>query len=88
MLDSTHRKPATMKINVEVDISPEELRRFMGLPDVQGFQQQMLERFSEGFQTSQDQREEFVRNMFAGAIAPWQGFLSMMSAASGARSDK
>lgn len=81
-------KPPSMKINVEFDVSPEELRRFMGLPDVQGFQQQMLERFSEGFQTSQDQREEFVRNMFAGAMAPWQGFLSMMSAASGARSDK
>jgi len=32
-----------MKINVEVDITPEELRRFMGLPDVQGWQQQMLE---------------------------------------------
>lgn len=77
-----------MKINVEIDLTPEELRRFMGLPDVQGFQQQMLERFSEGFQTSQDQREEFVRNMFAGAIAPWQGFLSMMSAAGGNRGDR
>ena len=28
-----------MKINVDIDITPEELRRFMGLPDVQGWQQ-------------------------------------------------
>jgi len=77
-----------MKINVEVDLTPEELRRFMGLPDVQGFQQHMLERFTENLQASQDQREEFVKNMFAGAMAPWQGFFSMLSGATGNRSDR
>ena len=77
-----------MKINIEIDLTPEEMRRFMGLPDVQGFQAQMLERFSESFQASQEQREEFVRNMFAGAIAPWQGFFSMLSNAGGNRTER
>lgn len=77
-----------MKINVEVDLTPEELRRFMGLPDVQGFQQHMLERFTENLQASQDQREEFVKNMFAGAMAPWQGFFSLLSGAGGNRPDR
>jgi hypothetical protein len=78
----------TMKINVEIDLTPEELRRFMGLPDVQGFQQHMLERFGESLQASQDQREAFVKNMFAGAMAPWQGFFSMLSGAADNRSDR
>ena len=68
-----------MKITVDVDLTPEELRRFMGLPDVQGIQQQMLERFSEGISASAEQREEFLRNVFAGAMAPWQNFFNIMS---------
>jgi hypothetical protein len=77
-----------MKINIELELTPEELRRFMGLPDVQGFQKQMLERFTESLQASQEQREEFVRNMFAGAMAPWQGFFSLLSGTTGNRSSE
>ncbi len=68
-----------MKITVDVDLTPEELRRFMGLPDVQGIQQQMLERFTEGLNASADQREEFLRNVFAGAMAPWQNFFNIVT---------
>ena len=68
-----------MKINVEMEMTPEELRRFMGLPDVQGVQQQMLESFTEGITASSDQRDEFLRNVFAGAMAPWQNFFNMVS---------
>ncbi len=31
-----------MKITIDVDISPEELRQFLGLPNVEKLQQQML----------------------------------------------
>ena len=31
-----------MKINVTVDCTPEEARSFMGLPDVQPFQEEMM----------------------------------------------
>lgn len=31
-----------MKINVDVDLSPEELRRLMGLPDVASFQEELM----------------------------------------------
>lgn len=68
-----------MKINVEVDLTPEELRRFMGLPDVGGVQKQMLERFAKGISESAEQREDFLRNAFAGAMAPWQNFFDMVS---------
>ncbi len=46
-----------MKITIEIDLTPEELRRYMGLPDIQGVQKQMLERFTERLQSSQSQQE-------------------------------
>lgn len=67
-----------MKINVEIDLTPEELRRFMGLPDVQGWQQQMLESMTENLTRDQEQQQEFVRNLITGSFAPWQSFFSMM----------
>ncbi|MGH8476134.1 MAG: DUF6489 family protein [Methylococcales bacterium] len=33
-----------MKITVEIDASPQEVRDFFGLPDVQALQKEMLER--------------------------------------------
>ena len=66
-----------MKINVEIDLTPEELRRFMGLPNVEGLHQQMMDGFMDRLQSSQDQREAFMRNLFAGAMAPWQAFMGM-----------
>jgi hypothetical protein len=68
-----------MKITVDVDLTPEELRQFMGLPDVQGIQQQMLEQFSQGISSSSEQRDEFMSNVLAGAMAPWQNFFNMAS---------
>jgi hypothetical protein len=32
-----------MKVNIEVEMTPEEARRMMGLPDVSALQQRMLE---------------------------------------------
>ena len=36
-----------MKINITVDTKPAELREFLGLPDVQSFQAEMLEQVRE-----------------------------------------
>jgi Family of unknown function (DUF6489) len=33
-----------MNIKLDLDITPEEVRRLMGLPDFQAFQQELLER--------------------------------------------
>jgi len=68
-----------MKINVEVDITPEEMRRFMGLPDVHEMQQNFIEQFSQGLQSSAEQRDEFVQGMLKNAMGPWQAFANMMS---------
>ena len=37
-----------MKIRIDFDVSPEELRTFFGLPDVKPLQEDMLEKVREG----------------------------------------
>lgn len=32
-----------MKVSIDVDMTPEELRKLFGLPDVEGFQRQLLD---------------------------------------------
>jgi hypothetical protein len=67
-----------MKINVEVDITPEELRRFMGLPDVHDMQQSLIDQFANGLQSSAEQRDEFLQGLFKSAMGPWQSFANMV----------
>ena len=68
-----------MKINVEVDVSPEELRRFFGLPDVHEMQQNLIDQFVQRLQSSADQRDEFIQGMFKNAMGPWQAFANIMT---------
>jgi hypothetical protein len=77
-----------MKINVEVDITPEELRRFMGLPDVHDMQQNLIDQFAARLQGSADQRDEFLQGMFKSAMGPWQSLASVMTNASASGSVK
>ncbi|MCY4040464.1 MAG: DUF6489 family protein [Gammaproteobacteria bacterium] len=72
-----------MKINVEVDLTPEEMRRFMGLPDMGIVHQQLLEQFTARLSASSEQRDEFMRTLMTGAFAPWQNFFNLVSGASG-----
>ncbi len=51
----------------------------MGLPDVQGWQQQMMESFTNNLQNSQEQQQEFVTSLLTGAFAPWQNFVGGMN---------
>ena len=43
-----------MKINIELDMSPEEARRLMGLPDVSGLQAEMLEQMKARMHAAMD----------------------------------
>lgn len=36
-----------MKLNIEIDTTPEELRKFLGLPDVQPVQQELMDKIRE-----------------------------------------
>ncbi|SEI56321.1 hypothetical protein SAMN05421831_104111 [Allopseudospirillum japonicum] len=43
-----------MKLNVEVDMTPEEFRRAMGLPDVHLFQQELMQKIREQMEAGVD----------------------------------
>jgi hypothetical protein len=43
MAPETPGKGAAMKVHIEMDMTPEEARAFMGLPDVQPMQQRMMD---------------------------------------------
>lgn len=43
-----------MKINIEFDMTPEELRRAMGLPDVQEFQSEVMKGMMEKMMSGEE----------------------------------
>jgi Family of unknown function (DUF6489) len=42
-----HIKGAEMKLNVEIDCTPQEARQFMGLPDVQPMQDAVMDKLQQ-----------------------------------------
>ena len=54
-----------MKVNVEIDCSPEEARRFMGLPDVGKANEIYVEQFAKAMQgvSSLDQLQDYAKQM-------------------------
>ena len=71
---NTAPKGSIVKINVDVDISPEELRRFMGLPDVQGIQQQMMDAFAENTRNGMTNRQaQLTASPFVGQQTDEEG---------------
>ena len=47
-----------MKINIEIDMSPEEARKVMGLPDVEHLQKEMLAKLKEKMNASVDEMSD------------------------------
>ncbi len=72
-----------MKITVDLDVTPEELRRFLGLPNIEGLQQEMLKMASESLSES---GQQVFNDMISSAVQPmlaYQKWLQqMMSGAS------
>ena len=54
-----------MKINVEIDCSPEEARRFMGLPDVEKANAVYVDAFAKAMQSagSVDKMQEYAQQL-------------------------
>ena len=56
-----------MQIKVEIDVKPEELRRFLGLPDVAGLQEDLMAFFKDKVGQASDglaPAADFVRGNF------------------------
>lgn len=59
------RGAAAMKVNVEIDMSPEEARRFLGLPDVSKANDVYVENIAKAMKgvTSVDQLQEYAKQL-------------------------
>jgi hypothetical protein len=73
------KRRSGMKINVEIDCTPEEARRVMGLPDLAPLHEQYIAALSEMMdpKTHPELIETFVKNwspMNDGAMTFWRRF--------------
>ncbi|MEK9823307.1 MAG: DUF6489 family protein [Gammaproteobacteria bacterium] len=77
-----------MKITVDVDITPEELRRFLGLPNVEGLQEEMLKMAQTQLTES---GQNILNDLVTGAVQPmlaYQQWLQSMMTGSSSRSTR
>jgi len=77
-----------MKITVDVDITPEELRRFLGLPNVEGLQEEMLKMAQKQITES---GQTILNDLVTGAVQPmlaYQQWLQSMMTGSSSRAAK
>ena len=77
-----------MKITVDVDITPEELRRFLGLPNVEGLQEEMLKMAQTQLTES---GQNILNDLVTGAVQPmlaYEQWLQSMMTGSSSRSTR
>jgi len=71
-----------MNVKIDIEITPEEMRKLLGLPDVEAFQQQMLEdirkRMTEGVE-GYDPLKLF-QPYIAGTLASWDMLQKLFAA--------
>ena len=72
-----------MKVNVDIDMSPEELRRLLGLPDVEPLQREMLEKLRKSVIDGVDGYDpvKIMQPYLTGTLASWDFLQKIVSAA-------
>lgn len=76
-----------MKMNVDLDMTPEELRKLLGLPDVEPFQRQMMEDLRKRVLDGVDGYDpvKLLQPYFTGPLASWDLLQKVISVASKAK---
>ena len=79
-----------MNVKIDVDITPEEMRKLLGLPDVEAFQQQMLEDIRKRMMEGVDGYDplKLFQPYLSGTAASWDLFQKMFAAAAGTGAGK
>jgi len=72
-----------MKVNVDIDMSPEELRKLLGLPDVEPIQREMLEKLHKHLIEGVDGYDpvKLLQPYLTGTLASWDFLQKMITAA-------
>jgi len=72
-----------MNVKIDVDMSPEELRRLLGLPDVEPIQRELLEKLRKHVVEGIDGYDpvKLLQPYLSGTLASWDFLQKMISAA-------
>jgi len=76
-----------MKMTIEVDCSPEEARRFLGLPDVSGLNEHLVSEMTKRIDSNMSllNPEEFMKNWMSFGTGAQEQFRKFMEAATTTR---
>jgi hypothetical protein len=79
-----------MNVKIDVDITPEEMRKLLGLPDVESFQREMLEDIRKKMLEGAEGYDplKLFQPYLSGSMASWDMFQKMFSAAVAPRTEK
>jgi hypothetical protein len=72
-----------MKITMDLDITPEEMRKLFGLPDVEAFQRQMMDDLRERMAAGVEGYDplKMFQPYAAGGMAGWDMFQRLLAGA-------
>lgn len=73
-----------MKFRIDLDITPEELRRVLGWPDVQELQKEMLVKVRENIESEGFDPTSIMKLYTGGSIEPMQRLLMQLMSGYGA----
>jgi hypothetical protein len=86
-LEKTPTGRSLMNLRMDIDVTPEEMRKLLGLPDVEAFQRQLMDdirrKMSEGAE-GYDPLKLF-QPYLSSTLASWEMFQKMFSAAAASR---
>ena len=70
-----------MKVTVDFDITPEEMRKLFGLPDVESFQRQLMDDIRERMNAGVEGYDplKLLQPYLTGTMASWDMFQKMLS---------
>jgi hypothetical protein len=72
-----------MKITVDLDITPEELRKLFGLPDVEAFQRELMDDIRERMASGAEGYDplKLFQPYLSGTLATWDLFQKVLAGA-------
>jgi hypothetical protein len=72
-----------MKISMDVEVTPEEMRKLLGLPDVEGFQRQLMDDIRERMTAGTEGYDpiKLFQPYVTGTMASWDMFQRMLTRA-------
>ncbi len=70
-----------MKVSVDLDLTPEELRRLFGLPDLTPIQTLVVERITRQVEKGMDSNllSGITRTIIAGGVQSWEAYQNLLS---------